>query len=92
MQVLDLESGVIAATLTGHAKKVTALAFAGPGVLVSGGADGSVRCWHRTDAGTSSTWLQQFSHSLPDTIVAVRAPSSPPPPPPAFANLCLLVD
>lgn len=69
IQLLEAETGVISATLAGHSKKVTALAFAGPDVLVSGGADGTVRSWHRGADG--GNWVQQFSHSLPDTIVAV---------------------
>lgn len=77
IQLLDAETGVVAAALAGHSKKVTALAFAGPDVLVSGGADGSVRSWQRSD---DDKWVQQFSHTLPDTIVAVRAPPLNPPP------------
>eukprot|EP00892_Ulva_mutabilis_P001038 jgi/Ulvmu1/10935/UM007_0114.1 len=71
VQILDVEGSVIAATLAGHTKKVTALAFAGPSVLVSGSADGAVRCWHRGQGDDSSKWTQQFSHTLPDTVVDV---------------------
>lgn len=74
IQLLDVETGVVTAALMGHSKKVTALAFAGPGVLVSGGADGSVRSWH-CSSGDDAKWVQQFSHTLPDTIVAVRTPA-----------------
>jgi pre-mRNA-processing factor 19 len=49
VQLLGLKNDIIVASLTGHSKKVTSIAFATPSALVSGSADKTVRLWTRAD-------------------------------------------
>ncbi len=48
--LLDVQSGAVAQTLTGHGESVTALAWPANGdVLVTSSADGTVVVWDVTD-------------------------------------------
>jgi hypothetical protein len=73
VQLLDPAQQVVAATLAGHTKKVTALTFAGPRMVVSGSADKTVRTWRAPAAG-GSLWELAYTFEVPAAVVAVRCP------------------
>jgi pre-mRNA-processing factor 19 len=87
IQLLGIQSEVIVASLTGHSKKVTSIAFATPSALLSASADKTVRLWTKADDGvwgSKGTVLGTFNapvarvcmHPVPSLAVAVAADAS----------------
>jgi hypothetical protein len=61
LQVLDLKTDVVVASLTGHSKKVNSVAFASPTTLLSASADKTVKLWSCGDGGTAGWALRAAS-------------------------------
>jgi WD domain, G-beta repeat len=71
VQILDLERNLLSASLTGHSKKVTSLAFPTPTTLLSASADKTVKLW--SAGGGAGTAPDDLAWAIRDGALASAA-------------------